>query len=292
MNIFISGSTSILASALIEFFFEEGHNLFISDVLSGNREDAVNSLLQRTGGKPIDLVFLLHGLDIVNSRLSRYHLPQKIKQHIRNAESLCNHFAESAHKPQAIFLASSTYIYKENEQDKSFEDSPLDSTILASFFHQLEQSTTAAQKNGMRTVHLRLGNLVAQDSQPAYPKLPIFNKLIPAVFQEEKISLSWVSREDALQAICHILTDKDIHGPVNICSGDILSKVEFFKVVANRFQLSRTFPIPKILLKLLLGPEALNLVYTSSRAIPFKLLESGFLFEDISLQEYLQEDND
>jgi len=287
MNIFISGSTSILAAALMEFFFRGGHALYVEDELPDNPLDTLQTVRNKTAGKTMDLVFLLHAEDIFASRLSRFSLPKKMADTVVHTETLCKYFASCSVKPRAIFSASSVHIYRQRQTEKSYDTSPTGTGFAAEFFKQLEAASAPSRLNTIRVLDLRLGRLVSPQAPPAYPSLPFRPEAIATTFHEKSTSISWVSSEDALRAIGFLMENEHIDGPVNITSGDILSRAEFNEIISRRYRLRRTSPVPAKILRLFGGKEAECLLLSGSRAVPFKLLEAGFLFEDISLQEYL-----
>lgn len=289
MNIFISGSTSILAATLIEHFFRQGHVLYVEDTLPDNPLDALQSVRNITAGQPMDLVFLLHAEEIFASRLSRFSLPEKAEDIVAHTEALCRYFASCTVKPQAIFCASSVHIYRHRQEEKSYDSSPTGTGFPAEFFSQLESVAAPTRQSNIRVLDLRLGRLVSRRSEPAFPRLPLRARAIACSFNEKAIGMSWVSSEDALRAILFLLENEHIDGAVNVTSGDILSRAEFNDIIISRFRLRRTSPIGAKVLRLIGGKEAAGLLLSGSRAVPFKLLEAGFFFEDISLQEYLLE---
>jgi len=287
MNIFISGSTSILAATLIEYFFRQGHVVYVEDSLPDNPLDSLQTVKNVTAGQPMDLVFLLHAEDIFSSKLGRFSLPEKARNIIVHTEAVCRYFASCSVKPQAIFCASSVHIYRQRLEEKSYDNGPIGTGFPAEFFAQLETVIAPIRQSDIRVLDLRFGRLVSTQSEPAFPSLPFRTRAIATPFNEKKIGISWVSCEDALRAILFLLENEHIDGAINITSGDILSRAEFNDIVISRYRLRRTSPISTKILRLLGGKEAAGLLLSGSRAVPFKLLEAGFFFEDISLQEYI-----
>ncbi len=288
MNVLISGSSSILASALIEFYFQRGCTLFINDEMVEESAAATDFLEKITTGQHMDLVILLHGEDFLHCDLTRNNLRKRAEMLIRYTASICHYFSSLPRKPQTIVLGSSALIYQQTLEEMAAENSPAGRDFPADVFQQLESSTRSAEEGGIRVLHLRFGKLVSKTAEPALPRLPLFRHFVPSVFQESKYMISWVSQEDAIRAIAYILEEEKISSPVNITSGDVLPRAEFFKAVVAKFNLRLSFPLPASFIRLIFGRAYADFLNRSTRVIPFKLMESGFLFEDISLQEYLQ----
>lgn len=287
-NVFISGSSSMLASAFIEYCFRKGCSLFINDELPQDGESAAHFLDKKTEGQHMDLVLLLHGEDFLHSDLTRHNLRRRAELLISHTASVCEYFSSRPRKPDTMLLGSSVLIYRQGTEELAVENSLAGKNFSSDFFQQLEASTTSAEKSGIRVLHLRFGKFVSRTAEPAFPRFPLLRGHVPAFFKEKKCRVSWVSLEDAIRAISYILQEKSISSPVNITSGDVLPRPEFYKTAAAKFKLRKTFPLPAPLIRSLSGREAADLLKAGTKAVPLKLMESGFLFENISLQEYLQ----
>ena len=289
MNVFISGSSSILASALIQSHFDRGDTLYICDEILAGENDIFKELERRTGGRTMDKILLLHGEEFLNAAPHRTSLRDKTEQNIAYTKSLCRYFAALPVQPQTLLLLSSALIYQNLDDEKSVENSPLGREFPADYFNQLEQATQPAQESGIRTLHLRLGKIICKAIEPSLPRLFLAGQ--PVILPHDKHrAISWVSLEDTLRAISYLTEDKSISGPVNISSGDVIPKDEFLKLIRKRYKQNRPIPLPRPFLRLWAGIRALQLQESSTKAIPLKLMQSGFLFENISLQEYFAQE--
>ncbi len=285
MNVFISGSSSILASALIQSHFDRGDTLYICDEILTGEDHIMKELKQRTGDRPMDKILLLHGEDLLNEAPNRTSLRSKTEHIIAYTNALCRYFAAQPVQPQTLLLLSSALIYQNLADEKSVETSPLGRDFPAVYFEQLEKATQPAQQSGIRTLHLRLGKLICKATEPSIPWLFLAGQ--PVILPHGKHSMiSWVSLEDTMRAISYLSEEKNITGSVNICSGDIVPRGEFLKLIRKRYKQNRTIQLPRPFLRLWAGIRALQLQESSTQAIPLKLMQSGFLFENISLQEY------
>lgn len=292
MNIFISGSTSILASAIIESYFDQDANLFIKDDLPEDESKLAESLAVITSKHTMDIVLLLDSDEIFNTPLTKRCLNSVPTQKIKQTKAICQYFAAQQHKPKALLLASSIAIYSSSEQSISAENSELGNNFIANYFKELESATRPAEENGIRVLHLRFGNILSKLSIPAYPRLPFFHCHITNIWQDKKRWTSWISCEDATRTIRFLLENEAITSPVNITSGRAVSKKDFLDTIAEKFHYSRTVPIPIPLLSLLFGPHKTSLFSVSTNSVPEKLMKAGFSFENTSMQEYLKDTED
>ncbi len=285
MNIFISGSSSILASALIQMHFDRGDTLYICDNITTGEDSIVEEVKKRTDGRPMDKILLLHGEEFLNAAPDRTSLRDKTDALIQYTNVLCRYFASLAVRPQTLLLLSSALIYQDRGNEKSVENSPLGKEFPAAYFNELEQATNPAQQSGIHTLHLRLGKIICKKTEPSFPWLFFAGQrvLLP---HDKHSAISWVSLEDTMRAISYLTANKRISGPVNICSGDIVPRGEFLQLIRKKFKQKRPILLPRPFIRLWAGIRALHLQESSIHAMPLLLMQSGFLFENISLQEY------
>lgn len=286
MNIFLTGSSSPLASAFIEHCFQQNDNLFVCDSLPEEIKKIPETIRERTSGQRMEAVILLHGDEIFNApkRLGSFKTiaPRLLNQ----TRAVCKYFSQEAHTPLTFALASSTSIYAEATATVN-EDSPLGDDYLATFYKQLERSTKALENKGIRILHLRFGQLLSQEAIPPLPKLPLLDTLVPSSLKDSSRRIGWISREDGLRALCFLLESPEITSPVNVTSGDVVSKKEFLDCLGHAFNLRRTWPMPHWLLQCMTGKQRASIYNAQYGAAPAKLHEKGFIAENISIQEYL-----
>ncbi len=287
MNIFISGSTSILASAIIESYFGQDATLFIRDDLPLDELEVSSAITSATSGQSMDIVMLLDGDEVFNTQITKQYIATEPAHKIKQTKAICRHFAAQSNKPDTLLLASSVSLYATGEQSTSAENSEVGSSFVAQYFQELESATLSAEESGIRVLHLRFGKILSRLSLPAYPRLPFFQKYIAAILQDRKRWTSWISQEDAIRAICFLLENKTITTPVNVTSGRAVSKRDFLAIFSERFNLKKTPPLMMPILSLFMGGEGASLFSVNSNSVPEKLMKAGFSFENTSMPEYL-----
>jgi NAD dependent epimerase/dehydratase family enzyme len=287
MNIFISGSSSILATTIIESYFSRQATLYILDDLPTDENDIATALTSVTSGQAMDVVMILDGDEVFNTQITRRHLKSAPARKIQQTKAISRYFSNQSAKPNTLLLASSVSIYETVELSTSAENSRFGSSFVANYFRDLESATKSAEVSGIRVLHLRFGNILSRLSLPAYPRLPLFNNYITTMWQDRKCWTSWISREDAVRAIYFLLENKNITSPVNVTSGRAVLKREFLALMAERFNLKKTPPLLIPILNALMGAEGASLFTVNANSVPVKLMAAGFSFENISMPEYL-----
>jgi NAD dependent epimerase/dehydratase family enzyme len=286
MNIFISGSTSILASTIIESYFSREATLFILDDIPTDEHDIATALTSVTSGQAMDVVMILDGDEIFNTPITKRHLKTAPARKIQQTTAICRYFSDQSVKPNTLLLASSVSIYETVELSTSAENSRFGNSFVANYFRDLESATKSAEVSGIRVLHLRFGNILSRLSLPAYPKLPFYQNHITTMWQDKKCWTSWISREDAARAIYFLLENTNITSPVNVTSGRAVLKKDFLAIMAERFNLKKTPPLFIPILNALMGAEGASLFTVNANSVPVKLMGAGFSFENISMPEY------
>ena len=101
--------------------------------------------------------------------------------------------------------------------------------------------------------------------------------------------MSWIGIGDAINAIEHCLTDDHLRGPVNLVSPNPVTNNEWTKTLGKVLNRPTLLPVPSFALSLVLGKMAAQaLVLSSTRVLPKKLEESGFVFQHPQLEEALR----
>ena len=286
MNIFISGSSSILASAVIEACFEKNKTMFIQDILPADAKDIPAAITRTTAGKTMDVVMILSGEQLFDGYLNKNEFASTPSAQVKQVSALCQYFADLNEKPATLLLASSTRIYARDTLQPAGENGRLGDHYLANYFKKIENATKPAEQKGIRVLHLRLGKVLSRQVEPSLHFLPIFHGSVPLFWQDDKRRISWVSQEDAVRAIDFLLENRKITTPVNITSPSSIPKDTFHRELASQFGRKLTPALPKKLIDISLNAERASLYFADSDCQPVKLSRAGFAFHDLTLQEY------
>jgi len=100
--------------------------------------------------------------------------------------------------------------------------------------------------------------------------------------------MSWISMEDALSGILHILNHPSINGPVNLTAPNPVPNKEFSDILASVFNRKVYFTMPKWVASILWGQMGQETLLASARVLPQKLLDTGFSFQHKTLLSALK----
>jgi NAD dependent epimerase/dehydratase family enzyme len=89
--------------------------------------------------------------------------------------------------------------------------------------------------------------------------------------------MPWIHRDDQVRAILHAIDEARISGPVNLVAPDAVTMTEFTRTLGRVLHRPSFMRVPAFTLRVLFG-EMASVVLTGQRAVPRKLLQSGFQF--------------
>ncbi|MCA1795237.1 MAG: DUF1731 domain-containing protein, partial [Desulfobacteraceae bacterium] len=100
--------------------------------------------------------------------------------------------------------------------------------------------------------------------------------------------MSWISMDDTLGGILHILENQAVQGPVNLTAPHAVTNREFTQTLGRVLSRPAFFAIPRWVATLLWGDMGKETLMTSARVMPNKLLDAGFVFQHETLSPALR----
>ena len=100
--------------------------------------------------------------------------------------------------------------------------------------------------------------------------------------------MSWVTIDDVVRAIEYILTNEGINGPVNMVAPNPVSNREFTKTLGTVLRRPTILRVPAWAIQAMYGEMGKELLLSSTRALPCRLLSSGFDFQFPYLEDGLR----
>lgn len=292
MRILISGASGLVGTALCAYLQARGHSPV---PLSRTRDEAQPWWDIRTGeiswgsNPDYDVVIHLAGENISSGRWTT-----RKKERIRMSRAsgttlLAQSLAEKEHKPTLFISGSAVGFYGDRGDEKLTEQSRSGSGFLAQVCQEWEAACSPAITAGIRTVNIRLGMVLSPNGGALQQMLLPFKLGLGGPMGNGRQFMSWIYIEDLCRAIEHIIQERTLQGAVNLVSPEAVRNKEFTTTLGRVIGRPTVLPAPPFALRLLLGEMADALLLSSTRAVPQKLLESGFTFTHPDLYESLQQ---
>jgi hypothetical protein len=190
---------------------------------------------------------------------------------------------------EALLCSTSAVGYYGFRGDEALaeEDSP-GSDFLAQVCVDWEDEAHKATEKGARAVITRFGIVLGKTGGALGQMIPAFKKFVGGPLGSGKQWFSWIHMEDLLRAFLFVFDNKDIHGPVNLCSPNPIRNKDLAKALGKVLSRPSFLKTPAFTLRLVLG-EFGSILLEGQKVIPAKLLQHGFRFRYPEIMEALQE---
>ncbi len=300
MKIAITGSRGLVGTDLALFLATGGHSVkrLVTGKPSPSAYDDGTQPIPWEPQAPLDPA-VLDGCDAV-VHLAADPIAEgrwteaKRKKIIESRTIPTRHLAEAIaglpaeRRPKAFLAASAVGIYGDRGDEVLTEDSPPGSGFLADVCKVWEEATAPAIDAGVRVVHLRIGVVLSPRGGALGKQLPAFRAGAGAVLGSGKQWVPWIINHDLVGAIHHCLMTDSLSGPVNLEAPNAVTNREFTKTLGRVLWRPAVMWLPRAALKAMFGDIADAALLASMRAVPRKLLESGFAFDHADLEAGLR----
>jgi uncharacterized protein (TIGR01777 family) len=292
MDVAVTGSTGLIGTALVERLRAGGHR--VRPVVRAEpqgpdevRWDPAAGTIDAGALAGVDAVVHLAGEGIGERRWSDEQKRRILDSRVQGTGLIARTVAALDPKPAVLLTASGISVYGDRGDDVLTEDEPPGEGFLPDVVRAWEGAAQPAVDAGIRTVHARSGVVLSAAGGALAKQLPLFRFGLGGRMGGPQW-LPWIAVDDEVGAMVHLLT-ADVAGPVNVTSPEPVTNAEFTKVLGRVLGRPTVLPVPKLGPQLLLGRElAETLLYWSVRAVPAKLLASGYEFRLPGLEQALR----
>lgn len=291
MRIFITGSSGVIDSALLGYFFSIGHNIFCGEPSYSEDNDSPLSLplgLQAfIDESPLEAVIHTGSDPLPSTKWRTSTAIRAYEEQIQTTRALAEYLASQKFKPRVFIVFSNSGYYGDRDDRVLIETSFVGQGIHAEMCQQLEIATNPARQAGIRVVLLRIARVIGPHGDPHLKYYLPGQKISKGLWGNGKQYVSWISTQDAIEAINYILEKKDISGPVNLTSPNPLSNIEFTRQLWSGKKHFFAKPMPTFMVKNMFDEITASILLSSCRISPRKLLMSGFSFKHSTLDTAL-----
>lgn len=191
-------------------------------------------------------------------------------------------------RPRVMVSMSAIGYYGCGADEIITEGNPAGDGFLSDVAQQWELAAEPARVAGVRVVHPRLG-LVLDPSGGAMAKmLPIFKLGGGGVLGDGKQYWSWITLEDVVDALCFVMDQPDVEGPVNFVAPEAVTNRVFTRMMGEAIHRPTFLPVPGFAIRLAMGQMADDTLLCSQRVRPAALLDAGYAFKWPSLEPALR----
>ncbi len=293
-RILISGASGTIGQSLVPFLRTCGHEVIrLVRNPSDTSEDALywdpyKNILDMDAAGPIDAVISLNGVDISRGKWTEKQKKLIIDSRVIPTRVLVEKM-RAMKQPPSVFISSSAIgLYGDGGDAELTEDTPMGDSFISRVCDQWETASLGVARKGIRTIRLRIG-VVLTPAGGALERMALpFSLGLGTRLSHGRQYMSWISMDDALGGILHILENKNIHGPVNLTAPTPVTNGMFTKTLGRVFSRPAAFVIPRSVAIMLWGDMGKETLLTSARVVPKKLLDNGFIFSHTHLEPALR----
>jgi uncharacterized protein (TIGR01777 family) len=290
-RVLVSGASGPIGSALLSSLKSQGF--------------AVTRLVRKAAVGPDQVVWdpsrplppeLVSGFDAVihlsgESIVGRWTEAKKrriIESRVQGTGHIAQALAKAAQRPR-VFISASAVGYYGNRGDEILrEDSPSGDGFTAEVCRLWEGATEPASAAGIRTAQMRFGVVMSAEGGALPKMLPPFRLGLGGRLGSGRQWSSWVSIDDVVGAILHVLNHDTMEGPVNVVSPNPVTNTDFTSTLASVLHRPAIFPVPAFAVKLIFGEMGEELFLGSQRVEPAKLVATGYQFKQPELRNALK----
>lgn len=291
MNTLITGCSGLIGSALIEQLFKAGHSIQCckrNSSVDSKQIWSTQSLSQNLENG-FDHVIHLAGENVANGRWSSSKKQAILSSRINGTKELIDHLSIQENKPKTFLCASAVGFYGSRGDKILDENSSQGDGFLAEVCELWEQETYRLKKYNTRVINLRFGMVLSPHGGALHKMIPPFKAGVGGTIGSGEQFISWISINDLVKSIEFLINKSHISGPVNIVSPIQTTNKELTQLLGKVLNKPTFFKVPAFIAKAIFGQMADEMLLTSNRTTPKVLLESGFKFEDQSLETVLKD---
>jgi uncharacterized protein (TIGR01777 family) len=292
MNILITGGTGFIGSTLCSRLLEEGNNKIV--ILSRHSEkikppiQAIAELNELKDNDAFDVVINLAGEPIANKRWSDQQKHQIFSSRINTTEKLIAYLETLENKPKLLISGSAIGYYGIDKTDAVIEEKDNgDNSFSSELCQKWEAVALKAEKLGIRTCLLRTGIVLGKNGGALNKMLLPFKMYLGGRIGNGKQWMSWIHIDDLIGIILHCINHDNLKGAVNGTSPNPVTNQAFTKTLGTVLKRPTIFPMPALVVKLLMGQMGEELLLAGKQIRPKKALDAGYIFKYKTLEEAL-----
>lgn len=295
VKVVVSGSSGLVGTALIDSLRPAGHTISRLVRSGSATPDATSKMIRwepPTGSIDLaalegaDAVVHLAGAPIAGGRWTATRKEELRRSRVDATRHLVTGLARLKEKPHVFVSASAIGYYGERGDEVLTETSPPGADFLAQLCRDWEAEAGKAEREGIRTVMLRFGIILAPHGGALQQMLRPFRLGVGGRLGSGQQWMSWITLEDVVALIRYTIESNSLRGPVNTVSPDPVTNTQFTSALATVLRRPALFPVPRFALKLALG-EMASALLASQRVLPKKLEGLGYTFRHPELKEAL-----
>ena len=288
MRVVIAGGTGLIGRALSKALLDRGDEVFllsrdphrVADLPAGaqiRRWDAVSPRGWTDLIGSDTAIVNLAGESLTSGRWTPERKRRIQASRVDAGKAIVATVAAATEQPKVVIQASAVGYYGPHGHEEVTEDAPPGSDFLARVCVEWENSTLAVESVGVRRAAIRTGVVLSRRGGALPPLLMPFRLFVGGPIGTGQQEISWIHIADEIGAILFLLDTEAAAGPFNLTAPEPLTNVRFARTIGRVLGRPSFVPAPAFIFRLAFG-EMSTVLLDGQRAVPRRLLESGFRF--------------
>lgn len=280
MRVLVAGASGFIGTAVTSLLAEEGHEVLRLVRRRAHASDEVSwspasGIIDFTVMDRVDAVLNLSGASLTRLPWTRRYRDEIMESRVTATRTLADAMRKASSPPSVFLSGSAVGIYGDRPGELLTEHSSPGSGFLADVVGRWEAAAQLAPHE-TRTVLLRTGIIVG-DGGAFKPILRLTRSGVSGRLGTGGQHWPWIALDDEAGAIVHLL-HSSISGPVNVVGPTPATADRIMAAVAERLHRPYVIPVPEPLLKVGLGAAAQDLLLSSQKVRPQRLIDDGYRF--------------
>lgn len=231
----------------------------------------------------IDAVVNLAGATTGKLPWTKKYEHELVDSRIDSTRTLVAAINSAAHKPEVLVSGSASGYYGDTQDYCVAETAPNGKGFLAELASKWEGE--AAKVSGVRLVIVRTTMVCSKKLGALGRILPLLKAGLAGPLGSGKQWWAWISLEDEVRAILHLIDTKSAAGAFNLVAPQPATCIQLIKALAKKLGRPALVPVPAFALRLAFRKGADELLLCNQNMSPDKLLASGFEFHHATLSQ-------
>jgi uncharacterized protein (TIGR01777 family) len=238
----------------------------------------------------VHAVVHLAGAGVADKRWTESRKEEILKSRTKSTELIAQTIQGLPNAPKVVVNASAIGYYGINTGDQLLhEDSPAGSDFLAEVTSKWENAVQEIEKQGIRTVKIRVGVVLSPHSGALTKLLQPVRLGLGAPLGSGDQYMSWIHIDDIARIFVKALEDETMQGAYNGVAPTPVTNAEMTKKLASVVHRPAFLPnVPAFILKMMLG-EMASIVLEGNKVACDKIVNAGFEFQHPDLTNALKD---
>ncbi|MCX5196904.1 TIGR01777 family oxidoreductase [Streptomyces sp. NBC_00249] len=292
MRIAITGSSGLIGQALVRSLLADRHDVvrFVrrAPAAAGEvRWDPRQGYVDPAGLVGCDAVVHLAGAGVGDHRWTAAYKKEIRDSRVLGTAAVARAVAALDTPPPVLVCGSAVGFYGDTGDRPVDESAPPGHGFLPSVCVEWEAAAAPAREAGIRTVFARTGLVVSGRGGAWGRMFPLFRAGLGGRLGSGRQYWPYISMADEIAALRHLIDTPALSGPVNLTAPHPLTNREITAAMGRVLHRPTVCAVPAPALRLVLGEFSQD-VLVSQRALPARLLESGFVFRHPTIEESIR----